>query len=141
MGIGDMRRRHQHHPFAGCTQPREGRPEQLQLADAFAGQKDLAERRLRPAAGRQRRIQRGMAGRLGAGHRRGRLAFPDAALVEQRIEGDDGAHQGHLMMGMELAMVEVGDCCMDIQFFTLAWRWSTSLGRRGALRPTVGAAS
>ncbi|MNN85211.1 hypothetical protein D3C81_2024730 [compost metagenome] len=89
-----MRRRHQHHPLGAGGQPRQGRPEQAQFAQASGRDEYFAERGLGPATTGQGRIQGGKAGGLvAAGRLRTGLALPDPPLVEQGIEGNDSAHQ------------------------------------------------
>ena len=67
-GKGHERRRHQHHPATGTRQPRQHRPQQLQLGQSPYRHQQLGQRCRRPAAHGQHRIQRADA-RGNARHR------------------------------------------------------------------------
>lgn len=92
-GMRLPRRGDQHHRLL-LAQPREGRPDQPQLALARAGQQDLGQGRGGPAAARQAGVQRRMAGGVGGlDRRRARLPAPDLAAGQQVFQGPGRAHQ------------------------------------------------
>ena len=91
--IGDIRRGDQGDDATGAGHPRQRRQQQRQLTHAVGRQQQFGQRAPRPAALRQQRVQRGMAGGLAiGGDRRTAPGVPQRARGEHRLQGDRLSH-------------------------------------------------
>ena len=95
--IRPVRRRDPHDVALLRLHVRERGQRQTDFADAFAFEQQLRQRALRPAAPRQRSVERREARRHGRRFRRAIVAAPDRGVGEQRREG--GRRCGHWACG------------------------------------------
>ena len=92
--IGQVGRRDHHHPLALLRTTRQRRQQQRQLAYAIGRQQQLGQRAPRPAALRQQRVERGMAGGFTVRRDRGAASgVPQRARGQQGFDCDHGRHR------------------------------------------------
>ena len=89
-GIRQVRRSQPDHALAGPRQGRQGRQDELQLADAFPAAQKLGQRPARPPAAGQLGIKNSMAGGNGGNPELRGAAEPDRVLPEEFFEGRHG---------------------------------------------------
>jgi len=82
-----MGRRQPHHPLPGPGQGRQGRQDELQLADPVLAAEDFSDSAPGPAAARQLGIKGRKAGRQRRRGELGRPAEPDGVPLQDLFEG------------------------------------------------------